>query len=306
MKFSFFTGFYSNQPQLCEVANWDEFCSYMQAISEVTGYKPEAGDYERTQGLISGAIYANDTDKRSNDNVTGWDILVLDIDDTPKSLEFIMEKYKPFNYIMYSSASCTYNKLKLRVIIPLNATAPADKLDQLWYAAQMHSDGLVDEQTKDKSRMQYIPARYTNKGDDYRHFFHINVGMDLPWEKIIAKYPSQPPEERFKKSNPLRNLKRKIFMDNNSLPVFDIQSTDCPFVYDHMIQEYALTPAGGHHLAIYRFMVKCCYNAQKINYPITVDELADMGTQIDDMDGGFYDEKKMLGNAVDAMSYVGV
>lgn len=306
MRFSYFTGFYSNEPQLCEVSDWGEFCAYMQVISEIEGYKPDHGDYERTQGLISGAIYANDGDKRSNDNVIGWDILILDIDDTSKSLEFIMEKYKPFNYIMYSSASCTKDKLKLRVIIPLNNTAPKDKLVQLWYAAQIHSDGLVDEQTKDCSRMQYIPARYTNKGKDYRHFFHINEGMDLPWEKLIEKYPSPPPEERFKKNNPLRNLKRKIFMDNNSLPEFNIQHPDCPFVYDKMIQDYMLTPAGGHHAAIYKFMVSCCYNAQKINYPITVDELADLGKQMDDVDGGFYDEKKMLGNAVDAMEYVGI
>ena len=306
MEYSYFYGFYSNQPQLCYSETWEHFCETMKAISEVEGYKPTHKEYDKTQGLISSAIYANEDDKRTNDNVTGWDILILDIDDTDKSLSQINTIFQHFDRIFYSSASCTHSKLKLRVIIPLNTTAPKEKLKEVWYAAQMWCEGLVDEQTKDMSRMHYVPARYTNKGDQYRHFFHVEKGIKLDWEALVAKYPMPPEAERFKKDNPLRKLKRSIFVDNNPLPEFNIQADNCPFVDDRMVNDYMLTPIGSHHTAIYKFMVQICYKAQAMNYPLDVDELADMGKQMDDMDGGFYETKKMMNNAVDAMSYVGI
>ena len=306
MRYSYFYGFYSNLPQLCYSETWEDFCETMRVISEVEGYKPSSTEYDKTQGLISGAIYGNETDKRANDNVIGWDLIILDIDDSDKTLEEIDVIFGSFHRMFYSSASCTHNKLKMRVIIPLNETAPAEVLRNIWYATQIWCEGLVDEQTKDISRINYIPARYTNKGDDYRHFFEVRTGNYLDWRALIAKYPMPPIEERFKRNNPLKKLKRKIFVDNNPLPDFNIQSGDCKFVWDSMIRDYQLTPAGGHHAAIYQFMVKICYNAQKMNYPLDISELVDMATQLDNLDGGFYDEKKIRNSAADAMEYVGL
>lgn len=306
MRFSFFRHFFDNLPEPCDVGSWDEFVRIMHQISEVEGYKPEAGDYENRQPLISSAIYAEAGMKRCNANVSGWDMLIMDIDDTSATLDYIQKKFSVFTNIMYSSASCTHSKLKLRVVIPLDKFAPKDKLSQIWFAAQKWAGGLNDEQTKDLSRMHYQPARYTNKGEHYRHFFLVNKGISLPWETLIEKYPSPPPEDRFKRSNPLKNLKRDIFKSNNPLPDFNIQSDECPFVYDAMVRDYVLTPAGGHHKAIYMFMVKICYNAQKIDYPITNDEIVDMARQLDQLDGGWYDEKKLYDSANDAMDYVGV
>ena len=306
MRHSYFYGFYSNQPYLCFANDWFEFCETMRGLSEVSGYKPSPKEYDKYQGLISAAIYQNEYDFRANDNVVGWDLLILDIDDTNKNLDEINDIFSSFHRLFYSSASCTHAKLKLRVVIPLDSTAPADKLKEIWYAAQMWCGGLIDKQTKDISRLHYIPARYTNKGDDYRHFFKVNTGVYLNWKGLIEKYPMPPASDRFKQNNPLKKLKRKIFVDNNPLPCFDIQSTDCKFVWDSMLKEYALLPDGSHHLGMYRFLVKVCYNAQKMNYPLTCEELTDMGVQLDEIDGGFYDEKKIQNSSYDAMDFVGL
>ena len=152
IEFSYFSHFYDNMPQPCCCASWGEFVDQMEAISEVEGYKPSAGDYENKQALISPAIYKEYGVKRANDNVLGWDILMMDIDDTSISLDDIMDKFKIFDTITYSSPSCTIHKLKLRVVFHLKNRCPPEMLSQLFYAAQMWCEGLIDEQTKDKSR----------------------------------------------------------------------------------------------------------------------------------------------------------
>lgn len=302
MKFSWFSGFYENVAQKCEAKDWGEFVTIMKAMSDVEGYKPAMGDYQRKQPLVSPAIYGDET-KRLNDNVIGWDFIMLDIDDGIDSLDLVKEHFKAFNYIIYSTANCTKEKLKIRVCVPLHKNAPKDKLHGLWWALNEWCSGILDAQTKDRSRMHYIPAKYTNKGEEYTHMFDVNVGIDLNWEQLTKRYVAPLEKDKFKVVNPLRDLKRKVYLGAKASPSTNIQDRNCPFVYQQMIDEYRLTPAGGHHGAIYKFMVKMCYNAKKIDYPISTDELADMAKQVDDIDGGFYDEKKLLGNAVDALNY---
>ncbi len=305
MRFSWYAHFFSNTPINCEEESWEDFVEILRVLSEKEGYKPDAGDYENKFPLISSAIFG-DVLERANSNVIGWDMVMLDIDDGVKTLDEILAKFTPFKYVIYSSANCTHQKLKIRICIPLHKFAPKEALHGIWWALNEWCDGVVDKQTKDKSRMHYQPARYTNKGTNYRHIFMTNPnGIELNWETLCQKFPAPPEKDKFKIKNPLRNLKRKVYLANKATPNFDINSKDCPFVYEQMIEKYRLTPAGGHHNAIYVFGLQCAYNAQKIDYPITVDELADLMKQVDEIDGGFYDEKKLLGNAVDILNYIG-
>lgn len=302
MRFSYFDHFYDNVVQKCATKNWDEFVSIMGAMSKVDGYKPVVGEFDKKQPLISSAVYGDEC-KRANKNVIGWESLILDIDDGLDVLERIQNHFKLFNYIIYSTANCTKEHLKIRVVIPLDKFAPVDKVHSIWYAANKWCSGIIDEQTKDKARLHYVPARYTNKGESYNHIFITNKGLNLNWEGLCAKWPAPPESEKFKIENPNRDLKRKLYLDNKASPIFDITHGDCPFVYPKMIDDYRMTPAGGHHTAIYRFMVLCCYQAAKFDYPLSVEELADMGKQLDDLDGGYYPESKMYNNARDALIY---
>jgi hypothetical protein len=303
MRFSWFSGFYSNKPQQCDLPNWKSFVKVMRDISEVKGKKPESKS-DKEQGLISSAIYKSESN-RANENVLGWEMVLLDIDDGVQSLTEIQNHFSGYNSIIYSSPSCTHDKLKLRVCMPLSEFADSSVVSQIWHGCNIWCDGIVDAQTKDKSRLYYVPARYTNKSD-YRHIFIVNKGKDLDWKDLIQKYPSPKESDRFKEVNKLSGLKRKIYLKTNKQPTLDIQSKDCPFVYKKMIEDYLLTPAGQHHKAIYRFMVLCCYNAQKIDYPLSIDELVQMGSELDSMDGGYYPEKKLYDSAKDAISYTGI
>jgi hypothetical protein len=305
MRFSYFSHFFSNQPENITLSGWDEFISIMHAISDVEGYKPASDDYENKQALISAGIYEGE-DKRTNDNVIGWDILLLDIDDGVESLDHIRGIFNPFNYLMYSSPSCTADHLKLRVCIPLSKFAPRSVLKQIFFGMNAFTNGLVDKQTSDPARIMYQPARYINKGAAYVHVFEVNTGVDLNWEGLITTFPSPPEADRYKEHNKLSGLKKKIYLNTKSAPCMIISARDCPFVYPMMIEHYLLTPAGQHHSAIYKFMVKCCYQAEKIGYPLGIDELVQLAEQLDAMDGGHYKEKKLFDNAKDALEYTGI
>ena len=305
MRFSYFESFFSNTPQPCTLKSWDEFVYYMRSISDVVGYKPSPDDYDKKQGLISPAIYAEGS-SRGNKNVLGWEMVMLDIDDCDISYADILGYFKGYDFIVYSSPNCTKDKLKLRVIIKLDGFAPPDTLSQIWHACNEWCKGIVDTQTKDKSRIMYIPARYTNKGDQYHHIFEVGSGVGLDWEQLIKKYPSPKETDRFVQKNKMSGLKRKIYLQTKTSPVMDIRNRECPFVYPKMLDNYVMTPMGGHHKAIYVFMLQVCTNAQKIGYPLSISELVDMAEQLDSMDGSYYDEKKLHNSAQDAMEFSGL
>ena len=304
MEFSYFNRFHSNEPNLCTANGWEGFIKDMRIASEVEGYKPAASDYTApSSGLISPAIYGNDTDKRKNDNVIGWDIICMDIDTGVDELDVIIGHFSKFTNLIYSSPNCTHEKLKLRVILPLDKRAPKEYLKNIWHACEQWCNGIVDVQTKDISRLYYVPARYTNRGEKYRHFFLTNDGMSVNWEQLIKRYPYKV-VEKFNQKNPLQSLKRSLYVQNHGTPSLNIHDKTSGLVYQNMIDDYKLTPAGSHHKAIYLFMVKVCYNAQKIGYPIVQSDLVYMARQLDDEDGGYYDDKKLNDSAGDALTYV--
>ncbi|AGG58204.1 hypothetical protein VPDG_00043 [Vibrio phage henriette 12B8] len=304
MEFSYFNYFYDNKPKRCDVIDWGEFADHMRAVSEVEGFKPPAGDFEsKSSGLISPAIYAEDGVGRSNDNVVGWDMVCMDIDDGVKDINQVLNHFKQFKYIVYSSPNCTKHKLKLRVCIPLDKRAGKNVLKQIWFAMNEWCGGIIDQQTKDYSRLFYLPARYRNRGAEYTHFFLENDGITLDWETLISRYPSPPEKDLFKIKDPLLGLKRKIFQNAKGIPSMNITDPNCPFVKSWMREKYALTPLGSHHRAIYIFMLQCCHNAEAIEYPLSHEELVDMGRQLDDLDGGYYDDKKLQDSAKDALEF---
>lgn len=304
MEFSYYSHFYDNLPKRSSVADWDAFVDTMRTISDVPGFKPPAGDFESdSSGLISPAIYANDGDKRRNENVVGWDMVLMDIDDGVSDVNVVLNHFSKYSYIVYSSPNCTKDKLKLRVCIPLNKRADRKVLSQIWFGLNEWCGGIIDQQTKDASRLFYVPARYTNRGSEYTHFFVTNKGISLDWEALIDKFPSPPEQDLYKIKNPLLGLKRKIFQNAKGIPSMVITDPNCPFVKHWMREKYALTPVGGHHRAIYIFALQCCGNAEKIEYPLSVDELVDMLEQLDQLDGGYYDIKKLTDTARDALEF---
>ena len=113
--------------------------------------------------LISPATYVEDGTRR-NDNVLHWSHwCAVDVDDLhieSDIQEYINDMFPTWRFICYSTASSTIEQPKFRIVFALSRNILADEIVPFWHALQMAIGEIGDEQTKDKSRMYYIPGNY--------------------------------------------------------------------------------------------------------------------------------------------------
>ena len=113
--------------------------------------------------LMSPACYKPDT-TRKNDNVTMWSSwCAVDVDDFKYEGDLhgnLRTRFGNYKFVCYSTASSTQSLPKFRLVFPLTKTVPAEKIRHFWFALQTTLGDLGDKQTKDLSRMYYIPAEY--------------------------------------------------------------------------------------------------------------------------------------------------
>ena len=153
-----------------------EFESILYRLSE----KPRKD--KKSAELMSPAFYSDGT-TRKNDNVEGWGgWCAIDVDDCTEDLEqFLEKKCKDYYYICYSTASSTKDLPKFRLVFPLTEFVTKDKIKHFWFALNKELGEMGDIQTKDLSRMYYIPGKYANA---YNFIFTKEAG-----NAINNKYP---------------------------------------------------------------------------------------------------------------------
>ena len=115
--------------------------------------------------LMSPAQYKPDT-TRANANVTEWsNWCAVDVDDFKYEGDLydnLRTRFGNYMFVCYSTASSTQSFPKFRLVFPLTKNVPAEKIRHFWFALQTELGDLGDKQTKDLSRMYYIPAKYDN------------------------------------------------------------------------------------------------------------------------------------------------
>ena len=142
---------------------WDEFVRFLEKLSKVPGYKPRKGEFNTTgikpSPLISPAFYTEGT-TRANANVESWSSwCAIDIDDydddefqfsTLEEFEQqVIDKYGDYNFVVYSTASSTFDHPKFRLIFQLTEDLDRDKIPDFWFAVNSEIGSVVDKQTKD-------------------------------------------------------------------------------------------------------------------------------------------------------------
>ena len=138
-----------------------DFSSYAQFEQLLFELSREKRPDKKSAPLISPAIYHKDT-TRANDNVIGWagwcavDIDEHNFDDDIK--KELIKHYGKWNYICYSTASSTKEHPKFRLVFPLSKDVSKDKIKHFWYALNKELGDVGDPQTKDLSRMYYVPG----------------------------------------------------------------------------------------------------------------------------------------------------
>lgn len=253
--------------------------------------------------LISPAVYQAET-TRANANVVEWGGFgIVDVDDYEGSIEDIHEKYSKYKYVCYSTASSTKEHPKFRLVFPLTSSVPADKIKHFWFALNKEIGDIADAQTKDLSRMYYVPSKY--RGAYNFIFTHDGELMDA--NVLMAKHRYVVPNESFfdKLPESIRNgiiEHRKSQLNNTNFTWTGYR--DCPFVNQKQVNEYKSITGSGWYLQMYKIMVSTAGNALQRGYPITAREIAWICSDLDNDTGNWYGKRDMVKEAERAIDFV--
>jgi len=284
-----------------DLDNFDQFKELLYSLSE----KPLASKEEAM--LISPATYQPNT-TRANANVVNWaGWCAVDVDDHQfkgNLKDELVTLYNKFSFVCYSTASSREDYPKFRLVFPLTKRVEADNIRAFWYALNTELGSIGDKQTKDYSRMYYIPGNYKSAFN----FIFDHIGDSINPDALMAKHPApikssnsffdRLPEEM--KKQILEHRKAKL--DNTDVHWSSYRN--CPFFPKNLSSEYRLINNTGWYHKMYQIMVAIAGNAIKNNYPITCNEITTLCRELDQETGNWYENRPLEKEADRALEYV--
>ena len=278
--------------------SFDEFEQILYKLSESTKYPTK-----KDAPLISPAVYIPDT-TRANDNVLAWGGFgILDIDDYEGRMEDIEEKYSQYRYVCYSTASSTVENPKFRLVFPLTDQVGKDDIKHFWFALNKEIGDIADAQTKDLSRMYYVPAKYKNSFN----FIFSHDGETMNPETLMDKHPYVKPNQTMFDRFPPAIQKALLERKRNELNNTNFTWTsyrDCPFVNKKQIDEYKGISGTGWYSKMYQIMLTTAGNAMSRGYPITAKEIEYICRDLDLDTGCWYKKRDLEKEAARAIEFV--
>ena len=282
--------------------DFDAFESVLYDLSE----KPFKN--KKDAMLMSPAVYTAGT-TRKNDNVIEWaGWCAVDVDEyMPKGdlKDDLVKRFSAYRFVCYSTASSKNNQPKFRLVFPLKRSVENDEIKRFWYALQSELGDLGDRQTKDLSRMYYIPGKYAS-ADNF--IWSHRDGNPIDPDELIFKHPMP---EKQSLNNFFDRLPeavqqeivnyRKEKLDAN----FEWTSYhDCPFWPRQLAAEYQTISQTGWYAKMYAIMVATAGNAIRKKYPITASEVSILCRQFDEDTGNWYKNRPLDKEADRALEYV--
>ena len=297
-----FKSIYDNKTEKrIDLANFNAFERVLYQLAE----KPRADKTEAE--LMSPATYLPNT-TRANKNVVDWHgWCAVDVDDYEFNgeLEYdLAERFSDYYFVCYSTASSTRDNPKFRLVFPLTESVPNEKIKHFWYALQSELGELGDKQTKDLSRMYYIPGNYAGA----YNFIFSHDGNYIDPHRLMSKHAyAEKKSGSFFDRLPEKMQKeiiehRKSKLENTNIVWSSYR--DCPFFPKQLESEYKLISNTGWYHKMYQIMVALAGNAVKNEYPITADEIAVLCRELDQDTGNWYENRPMQKEADRALEYV--
>jgi len=277
--------------------SFEQFESVLYRLAEGNKYETK-----KQAPLISPATYIPNS-TRANDNVVAWGGFgILDIDNFTGDIKEIESQYEQYKYVCYSTASSTITNPKFRLVFPLTEWVEKEKIKHFWYALNQEIGDIADAQTKDLSRMYYVPSQYKNSFNFI--FSHEGDVMDPNELMVRHKYPVQ--SEGF--FDRLPDAIKKGLMEHRKAQLNNTNITwtgykDCPFVNQKKIQEYKGLNDGWYY-AMYQLMVSIAGNAISKGYPITSKEIEYLIRDLDADTGNWYEKRPINKEAERAIEFV--
>jgi hypothetical protein len=287
-----------------DLADWSALKTLLYALSQKKGYKPKKGEKpsKKDAPLISPAVYKDFT-SRKNEHVTHWaGWACLDVDDYEGDFSEIINKFGSSEFLCYSTSSSTEEHPKFRLVFPLTRWVEATEIKHLWYALNKEYLDLGDAQTKDFSRMYYVPAKYPKAFN----FIFERSGDFINPDELMSKHPYVQKSNDFFDNLPPA-LQQQIIEDRKArLTNTNITWTsykDCPFVNRTLIMEYKTLTAGWYH-KMYTIMSSIAGKAIKAGYPITPTEIGQLCRELDMETGNWYKGRNLEMEAARAIEFV--
>ena len=282
-----------------DFGSWSDFSDFLYNLSLKPNTKAKAP-------LISPAVYPEDT-TRANRNVSYWaSWAAMDVDSyEPEDIQKLDDI--EYEYIIYSTASSTKEHPKFRMVFPLTSNVDVDDIKHFWHSLNSEILNIGDAQTKDLSRMYYIPAQYEGAFSFYNHknkgSKHINP------QELMLKY------DRLEKTNnnvlpPELQAAVEAYAIEQAAKGLDNQNIswssyrDCRFWPSDLAAEYMVINETGWYLKMYQIMVKIAGAATFRGYPITATEIEDLCREFDKDTGDWYKNRPMHVEAERARGYV--
>ena len=294
--------------------SFEKFERSLYHLSTLPGYKAKRGEFtNKASPLISPATYKPDT-TRANANVVewaGWAALDVDNHTFSGDIESELARLYPDTYfICYSTASSTNDHPKFRLVFPLTRAVGSEEIRHFWFALNTEFGMVGDTQTKDLSRMYYVPAQYPNA---YNFIFTHRTDRYLDVDDLLIrhKYDVNTTSTNFIDRLPLEIQKEVIKHRQQQLEQAKQDVTwnsykDCPFVNKRLIQEYkqiANVDGSGRYSMIYKIMTSIACNAVKRKYPITEYEIVDLVRTLDRETSNIYAKRPLNVEASRAIEF---
>jgi hypothetical protein len=272
--------------------SFDKFEKSLYHLSTLPGYKAKRGEFtNKASPLISPAIYKPDT-TRANANViewAGWAALDVDNATYDGDLESELARLYPNTYfICYSTASSSRSAPKFRLVFPLGRSIRNEEIKHFWFALNTEFGMVGDTQTKDLSRMYYVPAQYPNA---YNFIFTHRADGYLDVDALLRKheYNDKSSSSNFIDRLPIESQKKILEQRQQRLEEikkeFQWSSyNDCPFVNQRLVKDYKSisgVDGSGRYSMIYKIMTSIACNAIKKNYPISEYEIVNLIRDLD-------------------------
>ena len=299
--------------------DWESFEAMLYKMASVPGYKLKKGERKAPKGmkaspLITPAVY-DEGKTRANDNVIKWaGWAAVDVDDHKfeGNLEDeLRQRYGSYYYVCYSTSSSTSDLPKFRLVFPLTTAVDGTKIRHFWYALNRDLGSIGDQQTKDLSRMYYVPAKYPGA----YNFIFTNAGSFINPNALMDKHPlivTQSSVATFMDRLP-QEVQKKVLQHREELlkgkANYNFEWTsyrDCPFVNRKLINDYvaiASSDGSGRYSMIYKIMLSIACNAVKNRYPITSAQIAELIRQLDMDTSRRYQKRPLQTEAERALEY---
>lgn len=286
-----------------DLNSFSDFESLLYKLSKIPRKDKKSAE------LMSPAIYQPDT-TRANKNViewSGWCAVDVDDHEFKGNLKNELDgMVGAWHYVCYSTASSRRDTPKFRLVFPLRRAVRTEDIKHFWYGLQTELGNLGDRQTKDLSRMYYIPGEYYGA----HNFIFTGGGSEsIDPSALMAKHPYNQKKDLNNFIDRLpEEMQRQIIehrkskLENTSYNWTSYR--DCPFFPKHLESEYRTISSSGWYHTMYRIMVAIAANAVKKEYPITANEISQLCRQLDQETGNWYENRPMDKEADRALEFV--